>query len=80
MECEECGLYREQARLAQARASEAIAEAAHYRNLWQAASSCIAINASKIKPRGEDEQKLIEIAKKADHGVFWSGQTKGWLS
>lgn len=80
MKCEECGLREEQVRLAQARESEAIAEAAKYRALWEASASCLSANESRIKPRGADEAKLLEIAKKANHGPFWSGKTKGWIS
>lgn len=80
MECENCGLREEQVRLAKARESEAIAEAASYRMLWEASASCLAENESKIKPRGPDEAKLMEIAKQANHGLFWSGKTKGWIA
>lgn len=79
MNCEECGLLEERAKLAEARTSAAIAEAYQYRRLWEAGASCLAKNAAKIKPRGEDERKILELAKGADHGVFWSGETKGWI-
>ncbi|HIE1324489.1 TPA: hypothetical protein ACXJFQ_005094 [Pseudomonas aeruginosa] len=80
MECKKCGLCEEQVRLAQAREREAIAEAAKYRTLWEASASCLSANQSKIKPRGADESKLLEIARQADHGQFWSGKTKGWIA
>lgn len=80
MDCEECGLCREQVKLSRTREHEAIAEAAKYRMLWEASASCLAHNADKIKPRGADEAKLIEIAKGANHGMFWSGKTKGWIA
>lgn len=80
MDCKNCGLREEQVRLAQSRESEAISEAARYRTLWEASASCLAANAVKIKPRGPDEAKLLEIAKQANHGVFWSGKTKGWIA
>lgn len=80
MDCKNCGLREEQVRLAQSRECEAIAEAARYRTLWEAGASCLAANAVKIKPRGPDEAKLLEIAKRANHGVFWSGKTKGWIA
>lgn len=73
-------VYQETAMLALAAKSKLIDEAYKYRRLWEAASSCIAANADKIRPRGDDEEKLIDLAINADHGVFWSGKTKGWLS
>ena len=80
MNCEGCGLAKEQSRLSEARAREAIAEAYKYRRLWEASASCLAHNAKRVKARGEDEAKLLEMAKEADSGVFWSGTTKGWLT
>ena len=74
----QCDLRAEQVRLAEKRTGEAIAEAAMYRSRWQAAASCLAHNADKIAPRGEDEKALIKLAKESDHGVFWSGKTSGW--
>lgn len=74
----QCELRAEQARLAEKRTREAVAEAAMFRTRWEAAASCLAYNAGKITPRGQDEKAIIEIAKDADHGVFWSGKTSGW--
>lgn len=73
-------LYKVQAEASRKRESEAIAEAYKYRVLWEAAASCLAHNAGKLKPRGADEAKVIDLAIRADHGKFWSGETSGWLS
>ena len=38
---------------------------------------------AKIKAaiaQGEDERRIIDIAKQANHAMFWSGGTDGWLS
>ena len=72
-------LYKVQAQTSRIRESEAIAEAYKYRLLWEAAASCLAHNAGKLKPRGADEATIISMAKAADHGKFWSGETSGWL-
>lgn len=72
-------LYKVQAETSRKRESEAIAEAYKYRLLWEAAASCLAHNARKLKPRGKDEAKVIDMAQTTDHGKFWSGETSGWL-
>lgn len=68
----------ETVRLGEARSAKAVAEAERYRLLWQAAASLITYAGDKLKPRGQDERRLIDIAKHADHGRFWSGKTDGW--
>lgn len=60
-------------------AARAISEANSYRELWECAASCISHNAAKIKPRGGDEARMVELAKKDMHGHFWSGETDGWI-
>jgi len=72
-------LFRVQAETSRKLESEAIAEAYKYRLLWECAASCISHNASKLKPRGADEAKIISLAQSADHGKFWSGETSGWM-
>lgn len=72
-------MYQDQVKRAKKRELEAISEAQKYRELWNAAASCLAHNKDKIRPRGEDERVIIQIASKSDHGHFWSGETKGWL-
>lgn len=73
-------LYKIQAESSRKRESEAVAEAYKYRLLWEAAASCLAHNAMKLKARGADEAKVIDLAKSADYGKFWSGKTSGWIS
>jgi hypothetical protein len=58
---------------------EFLSEAARYRELWEAASSCLQHNMTKIKPRGQDEKRMLEEAAKSTCGLFWSGKTDGWL-
>lgn len=60
--------------------SEAVAEAYRLRRLWQFSASMIAASSSKIRPRGKDEERLIKLAKEADHGMAWAGTTDGWLN
>lgn len=67
------------AEAAQARETEAILEAYKWRELWEAAASCIQHNRKLIKPRGEDERRIIEAAEKCGCGHYWSGRTDGWL-
>lgn len=70
----------EQVRGSRRRERDAIAEAYLYRLHWQAAASCIAFNAGRLRPRGADERRVIETAKTANLGPFWSGKTDGWLA
>lgn len=76
---DDLALMEEQVALAEKKAADAIAEASKYRTLWECAASCLSSNSKFIKPRGGDERKLLSIADSANHGVFWSGTTDGWL-
>jgi hypothetical protein len=64
---------------AEEREASAIAEAYKFRELWEAAASCLQHNRKKIRPRGEDERRVLDIADKQMCGHFWSGKTNGWL-
>ena len=63
--------------------SRAIAEAAMYRSLFQAAASLVAHNRDRLrKPRGKDEERVLAYLD--DYGApglgpFWSGKTDGWI-
>lgn len=61
------------------REQRAVEEAYRYRRLWQCAAACLAQNASKIRARGADEARMLELAAQEDVGVFWAGTTKGWI-
>ena len=50
-----------------------------YRELWEAAASCLVANNKKIKARGPDESRMLDWALGSMHGHFWSGQTNGWI-
>jgi len=50
-----------------------------YRDLWEAAASCLQHNRGTITPRGEDERRMLDAAERCMCGSFWSGQTDGWL-
>jgi hypothetical protein len=69
----------EQARKSLKREADAIQEALLYRELWEAAASCLLYNRGKIKPRGEDERRLLDVAEKSMCGHYWSGATDGWM-
>ena len=69
----------EQVRGSEKRETEAIIEARQYRDLWEAAASCIQHNGANIKPRGPDERRMLARASIATCGHFWSGETDGWL-
>lgn len=59
--------------------ANAVTEAYRWRELWEAAASCLQHNRGKIRPRGEDERRILAIAEKCQCGHFWSGETNGWL-
>lgn len=69
----------ERVRGSRSRETEAIAEAFKYRQLWDAAASCLQHNMKKISPRGEDEKRMLSMAKNSLCGSFWSGKTNGWF-
>src|SRR5690554_1318954 len=65
---------------AERRAAESGALAHSYRYLWECAASCLEHNAAKVKPRGKDEGRMLELAKRdGPQGKFWSGKTDGWI-
>lgn len=62
------------------REREALGAAAQYRDLWEAAASCLLHNQDKLRrPRGPDEKRLLSLIHLANLGRFWSGETKGLL-
>jgi len=69
----------ERVRTAEERSAEAIAETYKWKELWNAAASCLQHNKAKIKPRGQDERRMLEAADKCTCGHYWSGKTNGWL-
>jgi hypothetical protein len=64
---------------AERRESAAVAEAYQYRELWEAAASCLQHNRAQITPRGADERRMLDAAHACMCGHFWSGHTDGWL-
>jgi len=79
IDCPNCQVLATRAALAERYAAEAIAAAYRYRELWEAAASCLQANRAKIRPRGPDDSRMLAHAAQDRCGHFWSGRTDGWL-
>ena len=78
--CANCDVLVARTSVAERREAEAIADAYKYRELWEAAASCLQHNRAKIRPRGKDKERMISRAMQDMCGHFWSGSTDGWLA
>ena len=79
MTCFNCEVLRARVDCAERSETRAIAEAYHYRELWEAAASCLQHNRAKLRPRGPDEARMLDAAMQSLCGHFWSGKSDGWL-
>ena len=79
--CDQCNAhnYKSQMESLDHKNTELLRDALYYRELWEAAASCLQHNMTKIKPRGEDEKRMLDEATNSTCGHFWSGKTDGWL-